>query len=96
MPKSIAILGGGISGLSAAYYLLEKSIQNSVRIGKIYLFEQQSRVGGWLRSKPIHQNADDDEHFELGPRTISLSSYAGINCLSLVSNLGFFFGHDVN
>nr|XP_027193662.1 protoporphyrinogen oxidase-like [Dermatophagoides pteronyssinus] len=85
MTKSIAIIGSGISGLSAAYYLLQKSIQNGQKIGKIYLIEQRSRVGGWLHSKSIDNGQD---YFELGPRTISLNSYAGINCLSLVNSIG--------
>ena len=89
MTKSIAIIGSGISGLSAAYYLLQKSIQNGQKIGKIYLIEQQSRVGGWLHSKSIDNGQD---YFELGPRTISLNSYAGINCLSLVSKILFIRG----
>lgn len=78
--KSVAIIGGGISGLSAAYYLLENSLKHGINIGKIYLFEKQYRFGGWLKTLQFDQN----DYFELGPRTISLNSYAGNNALLLV------------
>lgn len=80
---SIAVLGGGISGLSAAHYLLRNSIKSKVNISKVYLLEEQPRVGGWLQSKQI---PEQDGYFELGPRTISTASYAGTNAIAMVQN----------
>lgn len=45
----LAILGGGLSGLSAAYFLQEKS-----EIGEIILFEKEDRLGGLCRSFQVN------------------------------------------
>ncbi len=55
----ISILGGGISGLSAAYYALKKYPQ-----AKITLFEKSDRLGGWIETTEV-----DGFLFERGPRT---------------------------
>lgn len=84
--RSVAILGGGISGLTTAYYLLSNAAKHSVSISKCYVLESQSRFGGWLHSRSFGPNADDI--FELGPRTISTNSYAGTNVVALAGDIG--------
>eukprot|EP00986_Skeletonema_menzelii_P017341 scaffold19122_cov104-Skeletonema_menzelii.AAC.1 len=42
-PKSIAIIGGGVSGLAAAWHLQTQSNPNSV---DVHIFESASRLGG--------------------------------------------------
>lgn len=72
------ILGGGISGLSAAYYAA-----NNARNSAIILLEASNRVGGWIRSKKSPSGAI----FEQGPRTIRPVGLAGRNTLNLVEDL---------
>lgn len=48
-PKNIAIIGGGISGLSCAYYL--KKINPSINIT---IYEKSSRAGGFINSTKEH------------------------------------------
>ncbi|GAB1863786.1 Protoporphyrinogen oxidase [Camponotus japonicus] len=72
------ILGGGISGLSAAYYAA-----NNARNSAITLLEASNRVGGWIRSKRSPSGAI----FEQGPRTIRPVGLAGKNTLNLVEDL---------
>ena len=43
--KKIAVIGGGIAGLSAAYSLEKEAADNGVSI-EIDLIEKQSRMGG--------------------------------------------------
>jgi hypothetical protein len=43
--KKIAIIGGGVSGLSTAYYLMQRAAQMAVHID-IHLFEQKPVLGG--------------------------------------------------
>ncbi|KAG9335420.1 hypothetical protein JZ751_004742 [Albula glossodonta] len=45
MQKTVAVLGGGIGGLSACYYL-----SKSPQVSKIVLLEGSGRLGGWLHS----------------------------------------------
>ena len=60
--KKIVIAGGGISGLSARYYL-SKRYPNA----DIVLFEKSGRLGGCIES------VSDPYFFETGPRTIKAS-----------------------
>lgn len=78
--KKIAILGGGVSGLSCAHYLtkLGKKLGRSDRI---ILIEASSAVGGWLKS---HQFDDGVVH-ELGPKSIRASGLPAHNTLLMVS-----------
>lgn len=71
------ILGGGISGLSAAYYATKNA-----KIA-VNLLETSNRVGGWVRSRASPNGAI----FEQGPRTIRLAGLAGENTLDLVEDL---------
>lgn len=73
-----AILGGGISGLSAAYYALENP-----KLGSIVLLEASNRLGGWVCTKKSPTGAI----FEQGPRTIRPHGDAGKNTLKLVDDL---------
>lgn len=41
----VVVLGGGLSGLSAAYYLLRRGVNN------VQLLESTARVGGWIQTE---------------------------------------------
>lgn len=75
---SIVVLGGGLSGLSAAYYLVRKFPKQPVT-----LVEASSRLGGWIKTDRV-----DEVLFEQGPRTIRPQGVPGQNTLSLVEELG--------
>lgn len=72
------ILGGGISGLSAAYYAL-----NDARLSSVIILEASSRVGGWIRSRISPSGAV----FEQGPRTLRIVGPAAKNTLNLIEDL---------
>lgn len=73
-----AVLGAGLSGLSAGYYLLR-------RFGKpLTIYEALPRVGGWVRSE---NRKDGNFIFESGPRTIRPVGLPGANTLELVEEL---------
>ena len=57
----VAILGGGISGLSAAW-----AIHKQHPRAKISLFEKGANLGGWIQSRK-----SGPFQFELGPRTFA-------------------------
>ncbi|XP_056632207.1 protoporphyrinogen oxidase [Diorhabda sublineata] len=76
---SAIILGGGLSGLSAAYYLLRKSPKY-----QIALLEASNRLGGWIKSNSV----DNNIIFEEGPRTIRPHGPAASNTLSLIEDIG--------
>lgn len=63
-PERIAVLGGGIAGLSSAYFA-SREFPNS----KITLYESGGQIGGWIRSKRV-QVPGGDILFESGPRTL--------------------------
>ena len=72
--KRYAVLGGGISGLSAAWKL-----SNSNR-ADVTVIERSQRVGGWVHSK----RTDHGSVFELGPRSLRTAGVQGKQTLNLV------------
>lgn len=74
---SIAILGGGISGLTCAYYL-KKKYGSAI---ELTLFEKEKRLGGLIQTKKI-----DGFLFEGGPRSIRRED--GEATLELIRDLG--------
>lgn len=72
------VIGGGISGLSAAYYAV-----NDARIASVALLEASSRVGGWINSR----KSPSEAIFEQGPRTVRPHGPAGKNTLNLIEDL---------
>ena len=77
--QTVAIIGSGITGLSAAYYINQK-FGPSVRP---VLFESSDRTGGW-----IHTVQDGENIYELGPRTIRPFGPQGLNTLDLLEEIG--------
>lgn len=55
---SLAIVGGGLSGLSTAFYYLRALSPESRRSAKVVIFEKEHRVGGWCRSIDITSEED--------------------------------------
>ncbi|KAK6340569.1 oxygen-dependent protoporphyrinogen oxidase [Orbilia brochopaga] len=80
-PKSVAILGGGITGLTAAYNLRRYSPET-----KITLLEASPRTGGWVRTYTI-PTAKGTIRFESGPRTLRPGTVNGLITLSHVKQL---------
>ena len=76
----VAVLGGGITGLSTAYYL-KKHLPAATRI---VLFEASSRLGGWLNSTFVDVG-NGKVVFEGGPRTLRPTIPNGLVTLDLVS-----------
>lgn len=72
----LAILGGGISGLSAAWYFLKQEPN-----AQITLFEASNRLGGWIESK-----REGPFLFELGPRTFQTEKCPEL--LQMIKELG--------
>ena len=71
------ILGGGLSGLSAAWYL-----HKAHPLEEISLFEKAPRLGGWIESN----SSTPPFFFEKGPRTLSRARSP--NLLQLIEELG--------
>ncbi|KAM7420084.1 hypothetical protein PAMA_014677 [Pampus argenteus] len=76
---TVAVLGGGIGGLAACYYL-----SKSPQVTKIIILESSSRFGGWLSST----RRSDGAVFEHGPRGIRPAGAVGRNTLNMVDDLG--------
>ena len=81
-PKSIAILGGGITGLTAAY-----DLSRSHPSIPVTLYESAARVGGWVSSVevPVERGT---VVFESGPRTLRPHTVNGMLTLQLAKTLG--------
>ena len=80
--RPILVLGGGVAGLTCAYYLSRLSAR-VLRGRDILLIEGRDSTGGWLQSA---RYADGVVH-ELGPRSIRTAGAVGLNTLSLVRPL---------
>lgn len=86
----IAVLGGGISGLSTAWYLAKTAPSNV----KITLIEGTKRTGGWLYSDrvadPQYPNGKGSVLLERGPRSLRPQGVSGLNTLEMVSRNNLF------
>lgn len=70
----IAVLGGGLTGLSTAYYLAKKLPSTA----NITLYESSDRLGGWIKTDRVPVDVGGKQGtvlFERGAR--SLTSLAG-------------------
>lgn len=81
---SIAVLGAGVSGLTATYFLAHQAKRTAGLINKIYLFEQTSRCGGWVSSTRF----EDGAVYEHGPHTIRAGTSPSKTLLSLFDEIG--------
>ncbi|KAM6434766.1 protoporphyrinogen oxidase isoform 2-T3 [Liasis olivaceus] len=79
MQPRVAVLGGGVSGLAACYYLARSTLAS-----KVILLEGSPRLGGWIHST----QTEDGAVFEHGPRGIRPTGAVGKNTLLMVSELG--------
>ncbi|KAF8531090.1 hypothetical protein JB92DRAFT_2692891 [Gautieria morchelliformis] len=74
-PSKVTILGGGITGLSAAFHLSRKFPST-----RITLLEKSNRLGGWVHSKRVQFDIPGGDIgsavLELGPRTLRPQSKA--------------------
>ncbi|KZT70026.1 Protoporphyrinogen oxidase [Daedalea quercina L-15889] len=86
-PQHVAILGGGLTGLSSAFHLARR-----FPYSRISLLEKQSRVGGWVMSErvdvrvPSAQGTQHTAHtlLEAGPRTLRPNGLAVLELIHLL------------
>ncbi|CAG8589214.1 6364_t:CDS:2 [Scutellospora calospora] len=79
-PQNFVILGGGISGLTAAWYLA----RNAPPSTKITLLEASDRFGGWIQSTRV---GEERILFEQGPRTLRPSGLGAGVILDMAAKL---------
>lgn len=68
--RNIAVVGGGLTGLTTAYYLAKQLPSTA----KITLYEGSDSLGGWIRTDRVPVDVDGVKgtvSFERGPRTLS-------------------------
>lgn len=79
----VAVIGGGISGLSFSYFL------NKLRPDiKINIFESQNQPGGWIKSEYLQlKNEKQKVLLEKGPRTLRGVSDGSLLIIDVLRNL---------
>ncbi|GAA5911268.1 oxygen-dependent protoporphyrinogen oxidase [Sporobolomyces salmoneus] len=99
-PPTLAILGGGLSGLSSAVHFLRNLTPEARRSVKVVVFEKESRVGGWCHAVRLVNNERVEDHesllgvkdetlvFETGPRSIRPVGLQGWITIEMAHFLG--------
>ncbi|OOF99162.1 hypothetical protein ASPCADRAFT_204824 [Aspergillus carbonarius ITEM 5010] len=77
-----AVIGAGITGLTAAYQLSQDP-----SCSKVTLYEKSSHLGGWLSSEKIPVPGGGNVVFEYGPRTLRTASPTSLPMLDLLFQL---------
>ncbi|KAJ0121498.1 hypothetical protein J7T55_008662 [Diaporthe amygdali] len=91
LPEDIAVLGGGLTGLTTAYYLTRFHPD-----AKITIYESQARVGGWVDTQQFEVTTLEDNEetisFERGARVVtpqsSLTRWEDFVLYDLIAQLG--------
>ena len=86
-PQHVAVLGGGLTGLSSAFHLARHFPK-----ARISLLEKQDRLGGWVMSERVDVNVplpggkEQQAHvlLEGGPRTLRPNGLAVLELVSLL------------
>ena len=78
IPYRVVILGGGLSGLSAAHTI----VKHAKVPCQVTIVESQARIGGWLESTRY----DDGSVYEHGPRSARSYGNTAIEALNIVSD----------
>ncbi|KAK1988737.1 protoporphyrinogen oxidase [Colletotrichum cereale] len=69
VPKEVAVIGGGITGLTTAHYLAKLLPETS----NITVYEAANRLGGWMHTQEVEVDVNGKKNtvrFERGPRTL--------------------------
>ncbi|KZL74772.1 protoporphyrinogen oxidase [Colletotrichum tofieldiae] len=69
VPKEVAVIGGGITGLTTAHYLAKLLPETS----NITVYEAANRLGGWIYTQEVEADVNGQKNtvrFERGPRTL--------------------------
>ncbi|KAK1968910.1 protoporphyrinogen oxidase [Colletotrichum sublineola] len=69
VPKEIAVIGGGITGLTTAHYLAKLLPETS----NITVYEAANQLGGWIHTQEVDVDVNGQKstvRFERGPRTL--------------------------
>lgn len=77
---TVAVVGGGISGLSCAHYL--KTL-GRYKIKYLFLLEKNPKFGGWIQTSRF----PDGAICEHGPRTLRVPTRSGYSALELADEL---------
>ncbi|KAL2126886.1 hypothetical protein VTI74DRAFT_11662 [Chaetomium olivicolor] len=93
-PRSVAVLGGGLTGLTTAWYLMH-GLPDDV---KITVYEASNHLGGWIDTEKVKVRTPDGQegfvHFERAARMIkpqvksSPPKWDDLVFFDLVSSLG--------
>lgn len=81
-PEHVAVLGGGITGLSAAAMAAKLHPD-----AKVTVYESSDRLGGWVQSEVV-ETSDGPVIFEQGLRSLRPGTTRGYHVLSMAQNLG--------
>jgi oxygen-dependent protoporphyrinogen oxidase len=88
-PPHIAILGGGLTGLSAAFHLTRR-----FPASRISLLEKEPRLGGWVLSERVQvcdpQGYNASIVLEAGPRTLRPNAKSVLELVSSLSLTVYF------
>ncbi|OTA55675.1 Protoporphyrinogen oxidase [Hypoxylon sp. EC38] len=82
-PEKIAVIGGGITGLTAAYYASRR-----YPLASITLFESSMRLGGLIESEYVSLDEGPVVVCEKGPRTLRANAPRAPVTYDLIHSLG--------